>query len=196
MKSLFDIHRAVDLTVAQWKNGGGSTREIAAHPPGSSFDDFAWRASIADVAANGPFSRFAGIDRTIVLLSGKGMSLALDEADEAREHRLDQPFAPFAFRGEANVMAVLVDGATQDFNLMIRRELADGGLAVLHGVGEFPVDAGVRMLFVAQGRAELVDGRDRIGLAKHDTALLYGAPLSLALPEDAVVFAISIRLRA
>jgi environmental stress-induced protein Ves len=193
MKSPFELRRAADLTPAPWKNGGGSTREIAAHPPGSSFDDFAWRASIADVTADGPFSRFAGIDRTIVLLSGNGMSLALDET---REHRLDQPFAPFAFRGEAAVTAVLTDGANQDSNLMIRRELADGGLTILHGAGEFPVDAGARMLFVAQGRAELVDGRGRVGRAWHDTALLHGSPLWLALPEGAVVFAISIRLRA
>jgi environmental stress-induced protein Ves len=192
MTHSFDLRRAADLTPAPWKNGGGSTREIAAGPSGSGFEDFAWRASIADVGADGPFSRFAGIDRTIVLVGGNGMALKLDGA---AEHRLERPFVPFAFRGEAQVWASLIGGATQDFNLMIRRELADGDVTVLHDEGTLAVDAAVRMLFVARGRAGLIDEGRHTGLDTHDTALLRGAPVSLDLGAGAVVFAIRIRLR-
>jgi environmental stress-induced protein Ves len=188
MTRAFDLFRADDLIATPWKNGGGSTREIAAYPPGSTFDDFAWRVSIADVAADGPFSRFAGIDRTIVLLDGDGMKLILDGAGE---HRLDTPFEPFEFAGEAQVAAVLLDGPTRDFNLMIRRGLASGGLSVLHGPSELVVERDIRTLFIARGRAVLIDGSERTELGTHDSAVLHGGPLSLSLPEGTVVFAMA-----
>src|SRR6476619_3067787 len=65
-----------DYRSMPWKNGAGRTTEIAVHPPGAALDAFAWRVSIADVERDGPFSRFPGIDRTIVLLGGSGMRLA------------------------------------------------------------------------------------------------------------------------
>lgn len=189
MTQSFDLFRAGDLVAAPWKNGGGSTREIAAYPPGSSFDDFAWRVSIADVGADGPFSRFPGIDRTIVLLDGNGMKLILDGAGE---HRLDQPFEPFEFEGEAKVAAVLLDGPTRDFNLMVRRELSGGSLIVLHGPGDHAVDQDIRILFIARGRAALTDGCERTELGTHDSAVVHGGQLALSLPEGAVVFTVAL----
>ena len=56
-----------------WKNGGGSTDEIATYPRGAGLDAFDWRVSIAHVASDGPFSRFPGVERTITLLEGAGM---------------------------------------------------------------------------------------------------------------------------
>ena len=48
----FDI---AALAPVPWKNGGGSTREIACGPAGAGMDGFDWRASIATIAAPGPF---------------------------------------------------------------------------------------------------------------------------------------------
>ncbi|RLK44287.1 HutD/Ves family protein [Cupriavidus plantarum] len=107
-----------------WKNGGGTTREIAVSPAGAGMDDFAWRISVADIAADGPFSAFAGIDRQIVLLDGAGVVLRSRE-ERAREdgfvHRLDRMGEPFAFAGDVAVDATLIDGPTRDFNVMTRR---------------------------------------------------------------------------
>ena len=61
-----------DLVRVPWKNGGGTTAEVAVHPPGAGLDDFDWRISMADVAVDGPFSRFPGVDRTLVLAEGRG----------------------------------------------------------------------------------------------------------------------------
>ena len=79
------------LRAAPWKNGGGSTTEIAISPPDAGFDDFDWRISVATIAADGPFSAFAGIDRVITLLAGAGVLLQgmtrerlLDMAEKAR----------------------------------------------------------------------------------------------------------------
>src|SRR5436853_5944959 len=67
------MHRVLtpaDYRHTTWKNGGGRTTEIAAYPPDAGLEHFAWRASIADIERSGPFSAFAGIDRTLVLLQG------------------------------------------------------------------------------------------------------------------------------
>jgi hypothetical protein len=102
-----------------WKNGAGLTREIASSPRGATLDDFDWRLSVADVAADGPFSTYAGIDRTIALLRGAGMRLRSD--DGRLDHGLDAVAAPFCFDGEAAIVATLLGGACTDFNVMTRR---------------------------------------------------------------------------
>jgi len=102
-----------------WKNGGGTTREIASWPPGAGLDDFGWRISVATIAASGPFSRFAGIDRIIMLLDGDGVHLRA--SDGSIDHRLDVPLAPFAFLGDTPLDCALLGGTSQDFNVMTRR---------------------------------------------------------------------------
>ena len=83
-----------DLLVSRWKNGGGTTRELAVFPAGATFDRLDWRVSIADVAASGPFSTFTGLDRIIVLLDGDGIRLNFDDG---RAHELTRLFEPYAF---------------------------------------------------------------------------------------------------
>mgnify|MGYP001805998356 CR=1 FL=1 len=107
------------LPARPWKNGAGLTREIASSPRGATLDNFDWRLSVAEVAVNGPFSAYAGIDRTIALLRGAGMRLRSD--DGRLDHRLDAVAAPFCFDGEAAIEATLLDGACSDFNVMTRR---------------------------------------------------------------------------
>src|SRR5665213_3118440 len=94
------------LASTPWKNGGGRTREIVRLPNGSALDSFDWRASIADITADGPFSTFGGFDRVIVLLSGAGARLR--SSDGAIDHRLDEPLIPCAFAGESAIEASLI----------------------------------------------------------------------------------------
>ena len=101
-----------------WKNGGGTTTEIARSPESSSLEDFDWRISMARVAASGSFSRFAGVDRSIALLEGDGIVLTIDGREAAR---LDPRSTPFAFRGDADVFGLLVGGPIEDLNVMTRR---------------------------------------------------------------------------
>ena len=100
-----------------WKNGGGETIEMIVSPEGASFEDFDWRISMAHVAAPGPFSMFAGIDRTLSVIAGDGLSLVFDD----RTVTLDRASAPFRFAGDALVKGDLVDGAIDDLNVMTRR---------------------------------------------------------------------------
>ena len=66
-----------------WKNGGGSTVELAISPADAGLEDFAWRISTAQVAVDGAFSSFPGIDRSLAVLAGNGV--CLQRADGQRE---------------------------------------------------------------------------------------------------------------
>ncbi|SEI38271.1 HutD/Ves family protein [Paraburkholderia diazotrophica] len=155
--------RGADLVASPWKNGGGVTREVAAHPVGAALDAFVWRVSVADVGAAGPFSRFAGIDRTLVLLSGAGM--LLDEASEEDEaqrmsHALRAPLDVARFKGETAIDARLVDGPTRDFNLMVRRGAATGDVAIWRDEARAQLDADIVLLFCAHGSLDVALGGD------------------------------------
>ena len=191
--------RGVDLVATPWKNGGGVTREVAAFPAGAGLDAFVWRVSIADVAQAGPFSRFDGIDRTLVLLSGAGM--LLDEA-QGPTHALTQPLDIARFAGEAAIDARLVDGATRDFNLMVRRGAATGEVEVWRGEGEHRASAAstrhlsadVVLLFCAAGSLEVTLGDAAPLTLVTDDTLQIDAPEALACKLSGEGALLAIRL--
>ncbi|MBZ9844562.1 HutD family protein [Mesorhizobium sp. CA5] len=112
------ILRAADYRVMPWKNGGGTTTEIAVSPDGAGLEDFDWRVSMARVETSGPFSSFAGIDRTLSVLEGEG--IILDIAGQAPA-RLTTASAPLAFPGDVPTGAALIGGPITDLNVMTRR---------------------------------------------------------------------------
>ena len=183
-----------------WKNGGGLTTEIASYPPRAALDAFDWRVSMADVARDGPFSKFTGIDRTIVLMAGAGMRLA----GAGGVVELRAPLEPFAFRGEDPIECTLVDGAVRDFNLMLRRGRARGGVAVFQATGARIAPAQFRVCYAATGTCEcLVSGHPPIVVAP-DHALLLDDPSPVPagtlavnpLTADTVAVVVSIDLVA
>ena len=81
------LFASTQLAASPWKNGGGTTQEIACWPPGAGLESFSWRISIARIARSGPFSAFPGIDRVITLLDGAGVRL--HSADGEIDHAGD-----------------------------------------------------------------------------------------------------------
>lgn len=145
--SLHRFDRAA-LAATPWKNGGGTTREIACWPPGAGMDDFQWRLSIAAISASGPFSAFPGVDRIITLLDGPGVRLATN--DGAIDHALNRPLEPFAFPGEAAIHGTVLGDASSDFNVMTRRSLLRAQLQVLRTPASIET-AAHGMLLAVQG---------------------------------------------
>jgi uncharacterized protein len=185
------VIRGADLVASPWKNGGGLTREVAAFPAGASMDAFAWRASIAEVAQAGPFSRFPGVDRTLVLLDGAGM--ILDEG--AHTHALMQPLDIACFAGESAVDARLVDGPTRDFNLMVRRDAARGTLDIWRAGETHSVDAHTALLHCARGSIGIrVNDGAPIALEPGDTLRVDGCKAHIATQGDGALLAIVIAI--
>ena len=140
---------------------------------GAALDAFAWRVSVADVAQPGPFSRFEGVERALVLLEGAGM--LLDEAGPAaKTHALLQPLDIARFAGETAIDARLVDGPTRDFNLMVRRDAARGTLDVWRAPVVRDIAAQTVLLYCAQGAFDV-----RVNGAEHAFSLGAGDTLRI-----------------
>jgi environmental stress-induced protein Ves len=111
------VLRNEGLVRVPWKNGGGTTAEVAAFPEGSGFETFGWRVSMADVASDGPFSIFPGIDRTLVVVEGNGIELDV----EGIAYRLDEASPKLSFSGDDITAGRLLSGPIRDLNVMTRR---------------------------------------------------------------------------
>jgi environmental stress-induced protein Ves len=112
------VRRAGDYKVMPWKNGGGTTTEVAISPPGATLGGFDWRISMATIERDGPFSSFPDIDRTLTLLDGKRLDLTIDNAAPV----VLTPEAPtLSFGGESQAAAAVPAGPITDFNVMSRR---------------------------------------------------------------------------
>jgi environmental stress-induced protein Ves len=101
-----------------WKNGGGVTTEIAVSPIGAGLDDFDWRVSMARVEGGGPFSGFAGVDRTLAVLEGEGIVLDIAGHPPAEVTGVS---APLSFPADVPTQATLIAGPITDLNVMTRR---------------------------------------------------------------------------
>lgn len=142
---------AADRKPSLWKNGGGTTWEIAAQPPGAGLEAFDWRLSIARVAAPGPFSVFPGVDRVLTVIDGTGLRLTIEGLGEVV---LDEAAAPLPFPGDAPAAAMLDGGPIRDLNLMVRRGAWRGSVRRVEGPARLAPSARITIL-VAQGPATM-----------------------------------------
>lgn len=149
------LRRVADAAPQPWRNGGGSTRELLAWPPGG-----AWqlRISVAEIAADGPFSAYEGVQRWFAVIDGAGVVLGFADG----ERRLEPGAGVLQFDGADAPACRLIDGPTHDLNLMLRsgvrgtlervpageawnapwrwRAVFTAGAARLHAAGAAPVD--------------------------------------------------------
>lgn len=113
------VYRSGDHLERPWRNGAGTTREVAQWRPEGADIEFVWRLSFATVDGSSAFSTFPGIDRVIVLTEGEDLTLTI----EGREPQPLSRFVPFSFPGEAEVASVSA-GRSVDFNVMTHRDHA------------------------------------------------------------------------
>lgn len=171
----------------RWRNGAGWTRAIAAGALGNDAggiagdvaggiepgtDDWAWRLSIAEIERDDAYSRFPGVEREQVLLSGNGLRLALEGGGRVE---LRPPHGRCRFDGGSRVQATLVDGPVHVFNLMWRRAAAQATLWHRPLVGPmvlFVEPAGVWAVHLLAGEARFEADARLPAMAAGDTALL------------------------
>jgi uncharacterized protein len=185
--------RSKDYRRMLWKNGGGETTEIAVYPEKASLADFDWRISMATVASDGPFSLFPGIDRTLSILEGAGMSLFIEGRKPVV---LTAESQPLAFPADAPTNATLVAGTITDLNVMTRRAWLSHEVRriAISSDHEFVLDASRTLLFCDRGSLGVAGGGETATLSDRDCLLIEGlAGTRLALTGQAQLFAISIR---
>lgn len=166
------IIRASNCRTTPWKNGGGATTEIAAEPPGASLDTFDWRISMASVAVDGPFSTFPGIDRTLAVVSGKGLALTIGSNAAVS---LERGSCPISFDGDVPTSARLTEGVITDLNVMTRRDRFDHRLQYIREPMSCELGGSdIAVILSFNGSATLTSEQDTARLDHADAAILTG----------------------
>jgi environmental stress-induced protein Ves len=158
--------RAADHVRQRWKNGGGTTTELARK---GDADRWLWRLSVADVERSGPFSDFTGYRRVIVLLDGCGMALSFDDAVPVV---LDERYRPFAFDGGWRTHCSLLDGPIRDMNLIVDAARVDASLDVCtleEGTSFRAAASGCALLHAIDGRFDVTIRGEKVALVPGDT---------------------------
>jgi len=155
------IHFA-SLKPQPWRNGGGTTREIASEGAADSPD---WRLSIADLDRPGGFSGFPGMERTFMVIEGEVAELTV-----GGEVRRVERFRPLRFDGGSSASCALPTGACRVLNVMARRGTAAAGVLVAELSKKQPLKlAEGQFAVLLQGKAEATDGARTEQLALFDT---------------------------
>lgn len=166
MQTILQALPAASRRFEPWANGLGQTAVVLREP-----DDGNWsvRISIAQVESDGPFSELADTQRLLVPLDA-AMELRFPDGRTQRAHR----FGVLCFAGSPAPFGVLPEGATRDFNLMLRGD-ARGELFARTLVDSLvlPAEGGARWLaYLHRGRAALSVGGRTLQLAADDAALV------------------------
>ena len=114
------VVRSDEVAPTPWANGGGTTRELLRA------DDGSWRISLADVTTDGPFSAFPGRHRLLTVVDGPVLALQVDG-----EAQVVEPRRPFAFSGDAAVVASVPDGPVRALNVVVDPQVVDAYVTVL-----------------------------------------------------------------
>jgi environmental stress-induced protein Ves len=167
----------------------GVTTEIAIFPADASLDNFRWRVSVARVVADTSFSTLLGIDRTLVVVDGAGIDLAVG-SEELR--RLDPLSEPFRFPGDVPTFGHLVNGPVSNFNVMTDHRSDNHYVerVVVSGIAALWT-TGVTIIYAVNALTA-----NEVELAPGDTAIVSGPPVCLHLgghEANAIVARISPR---
>lgn len=151
------IIRLDDVPPQPWRNGGGSTQELLTWP---TVTDWLLRISVACIDASGPFSAYPGIERWFAVVSGEGVVLRF----AGRRALLSAGSEPVRFEGAAAPQCELLDGPTQDLNLMVKSEAGRGRMAVAVAGEDWISSAAVRAVYTAEAALLWLDTGEKIEL--------------------------------
>lgn len=139
------VVRADDVAPQPWANGAGATRELLRAVDG------AWRVSLADIDADGPFSSFPGRARLLTVVDGSVLRLVVDGVEAVVE-----PGRPYAFDGGAEVTASIPEGPVRALNVISEAGTVQAFVTVLElGRASVLPLADDQAALVLQGRASV-----------------------------------------
>lgn len=145
------VVRLADVAEQPWRNGGGTTRELLAWPGA---DDWTLRVSVARIAQDGPFSAFPGVSRCFTVLSGNGVELSWQD----RAVHLQVGTEPVPFEGGDPPVCRLLNGPTEDLNLMVAQHRARGRLLPVEADATLHSSAPFRGVYTTSACTLLADG--------------------------------------
>ena len=127
-----------------WRNGRGTTLEIAREPARG--EGFAWRLSLADIAEDGEFSAYPGYSRALVLVDGLDLRLRY----RGHGHSFLTPARRAArFEGEWQTGCAIPQGRCTDLSLIVRKGAAARPAAIVRAPKVLPVKSTRRVALPA-----------------------------------------------
>jgi len=178
------VLRSASYRQMPWKNGGGTTTEIAVFPQSAMEGEFDWRVSMAVINEDGWFSEFLQIDRVLGILEGKGVYLSISGAENVE---IASDVAPFGFPADAPTYARLIDGPVIDLNVMTRRDRFTCNVARLKSAVPMTWDLTAHTtLFLAYSASlHIHDGSDSVQLGPKDSVVFEGRGKAVrVVPND------------
>ena len=160
-----------DVAAQPWRNGGGVTQELLAWPAEAAASDWQLRISVARIDRSGPFSAYPGVERWFAVLQGEGVVLRFAN----RRLMLGAGSEPVRFEGAATPGCDLLDGPTQDLNLMVRSDAGRGAMLLAHRGEEWVSTARLRAVYTADAATLHVDDSDAATLPAGTLAWCDGA---------------------
>ena len=155
--------RLSDVPPQPWRNGGGSTCELLAWP---STTPWQCRISVARIEQNGPFSAFPGVERWFAVVQGEGVVLRFAN----RRALLSVGSQPLRFEGASAPQCDLLDGATQDLNLMAQSAAGRAGMFNVTAGEDWDSSVKLRAVYTACAALLEVDGEPALSLPAHTLA--------------------------
>lgn len=159
-----------DYVSMPWKNGAGTTLEIAREP--ASPAEFQWRLSLASIAASGPFSSYPGYRRAVILVEGAGFRLDVEGQEPVR---LSENGTSVLFAGAARTSCELLHGPSTDLSLMVREPggISSVNIETCDTFRSFAAPrSALQAFFCLDAGLAFAQENTIVPLARHDTILL------------------------
>lgn len=172
--------RPADWTDMPWRNGGGTTSEIAAERQDGAI---VWRISTATVERDGAYSAFPGCLRISTVIEGNGTALH----DEASGLTVSiPPLTPTRFDGAVPWQGRLTAGPIRHLNLIYDPRRVQAAVDVHRIEDEARLAPGTGALFCVAGCCTIGDAR----LEQHE--MLIRPPAGATLRGPATLLRIAI----
>ena len=143
---------------------------------------FQWRVSIAEVASDGPFSIFSGVDRSMAILQGDGLELEIDGVGSLL---LRMNKEPRSFPADVATDARLLSGPILDLNAMSRRGCFNHSLQRIDVTDDYTIKTQHHALLVwCAGTGKIGCNMGTIAAKRYD-AFLAQEPVTWQIRADA-----------
>lgn len=128
--------------ITPWKNGLGTTAQVAISPSTSTLQEmnFDWRISIASINSANSFSLFPEFQRILTVWKGNGVKL---------NNKILRPFEFFCFKGDEKINCELIDGSVEDLGLIYNSKKYKAEMRLIKET-HFAVEIGSHFLFDPQ----------------------------------------------
>jgi uncharacterized protein len=174
------VIRKAEFREGPWRNGLGTSWDIASDPADAGMDDFGWRFATARIDADVPFSVYPEVARIFTLIEGPGLELAFGTG---RKLKVDRLFVPHPFACDVPTMCTLSSGPCMALNLFTRRGMWEAQAEILSSKAEI-THSGPVLLFALMGRVEaegeMLDKGDAAVLASGAVSVKAGGSLAYA----------------